>query len=148
MEQSVNATDESGLSAVLNKFNVFYESADALNQAIINGLKGVTDSLSTSIEQLTKEVNIQISSFNTQLGQITTRFTFGTDGLTIKSTANATKYIKLDNDSLDFMDNGQKVAEITNQQLNISKATITNEMKIGNMKIKPSGIGGVIFVFE
>ena len=148
MEKSVNATDSSGLSAVLNKFNVFYESADALNQAIINGLKGVTDSLSTSIQQLTKEVNIQINSFNSQLGQITTRFTFGTDGLTIKSTANASKYIKLDNDSLDFMDNGTKVAEITNQQLNISKATITNEMKIGSMKIKPSGIGGVIFVFE
>lgn len=148
MEKSGNVTDESGLSAILNKFNAFYESADALNQAIINGLKGVTDELSTSIEQLSNEVNIQIGSFNTQLGQITTRFTFGTDGLTIKSTANATKYIKLDNDSLDFMDNGTKVAEITNQQLNISKATITNEMKIGNMKIKPSGIGGVIFVFE
>ena len=48
------------------------------------------------------------------------------------------------------MDNGTKVAEITNQQLNISKATITNEMKIGNMKIKPSGSSknGVVFVFE
>ena len=52
------------------------------------------------------------------------------------------------NDSLDFMDNNTMVAQISDQQLTITNAEIDNQLKIGNLKIKPSGIGGVIFVFE
>ena len=40
------------------------------------------------------------------------------------------------------------VAQITDQKLNITNAQIEKELQIGNMKIKPSGIGGIIFVFE
>ena len=147
---TITETDEEGLGSILAKFSTFYNSAEILNQAILNNLQEETKYVSTQIEQLAESINFQISSFNDNFEQITTRFIFDEDGLTIKSSANATKYIKLDNDSLDFMDNNTKVAEITNQQLNISKATITSEMKISNMKIKPSGSsgGGVIFVFE
>lgn len=148
MQDTITETSETGLATILDNFNKFYATADILNQAIINALKGITNDLSTSITQLSESVDIQINSFNSELGAFKTNFSFGADGLTIKSSADATKYIKLDNDSLDFMDNGQKVAEITNQQLNITSAQINNDLKIGNMKIKPSGIGGVIFVFE
>ena len=150
IQATITETDEEGLGSILAKFSAFYNSAEILNQAILNHLQEETKYVSTQIEQLAESINFQISSFNDNFEQITTRFIFDKDGLTIKSSANATKYIKLDNDSLDFMDNNTKVAEITNQQLNISKATITSEMKISNMKIKPSGSsgGGVIFVFE
>lgn len=148
LQANMSEISSSGLSSILNKFTTFYQAADVLNQAIINAINGTTKDLSTQIEQLAEEVNIKVKSFNDKLGEIETRFIFDETGLSIKSTANAQKYIKLDNDSLDFMDNGKKVAEVTDQQLNITNAEITNEMKIGNMKIKPSGVGGVMFVFE
>lgn len=148
MQDTITETSETGLAVILDNFNKFYEAADILNQAIINALKGITNDLSTSITQLSKSVDIQINSFNTELGAFKTNFTFSGDGLTIKSSANATKYIKLDNDSLDFMDNNTMVAQISDQQLTITNAEIDNQMKIGNIKIKPSGIGGIIFVFE
>ena len=148
IQETITEYSETGLGVVLDNFNRFYQTADALNQAIINGIKGITDRAFTEIEQLSNSVNIKISEFNSQLGELTTRFIFDVNGLTIKSTANATKYIKLDNDSLDFIDNGNMVAQISDQQLNITSAQINNDLKIGNMKIKPSGIGGVIFVFE
>lgn len=150
LKSSQNEISDSGLGDILQCFNNFYANAEELNEEILNSLKGITDSLSTEIEQLAESVTIKVNQFSSELDSISTHFIFDTNGLTIKSTANASKYIKLDNDSLDFIDNGQKVAEITDQQLNISKAQITSDMKIGNMKIKPSGTSknGVIFVFE
>ena len=61
---------------------------------------------------------------------------------------NATKTVKLDNDSLDFMDNNEIVAQVTDKQLYITNAEVTNQMKIGNILIKPSGIGGIMFIYE
>lgn len=150
LKSSQNEISDSGLGDLLQCFNNFYTYAEELNEEILNSLKGITDSLSTEIEQLAESVTIKVNQFSSELDSIYTHFIFDVDGLTIKSSVDATKYIKLDNDSLDFMDNGNKVAEITNQQLNITKATITSDMKIGNMKIKPSGSSknGVIFVFE
>ena len=148
INSSITTTDETGLSATLELFNTFYSSAESLNKAIVSALKGITDELSTSITQLSNSVDIQINSFNEELGEFRTNFVFGSDGLTIKSSADATKYIKLDNDSLDFMDNNTMVAQISDEQLTITSAEIEKEMKIGNLKIKPSGIGGIIFVFE
>ena len=150
LKSSQNEISNSGLGDILQLFNNFYTFAEELNEEILNSLKGITNSLSTTIEQLSDSITIKINEFSSELDSISTHFIFDTDGLTIKSSADSTKYIKLDNDSLDFMDNGNKVAEITNQQLNITKAEIKSDMKIGNMKIKPSGSSknGVIFVFE
>ena len=79
---------------------------------------------------------------------LSTHFVFSTNGLTIKSTANATKTVHLDNDSLDFMDNGTVVAQITDKQLLITDAEVKNQMRVGNIRIKPSGIGGIMFIYE
>ena len=110
--------------------------------------RAIVKELSTEIAQLADSVEIKINEFNSSLGELTTRFIFASDGLTIKSSANSTKYIKLDNDSLDFIDSGNMVAQISDNDLKISNATVNNQMKIGNISIKPSGKGGLMFVYE
>ena len=89
-----------------------------------------------------------MESIEGDVDTLTTNFQFASDGLTIKSSANSTKYIKLDNDSLDFIDSGNMVAQISDNNLKISNATVDNQMKIGNISIKPSGKGGLMFVYE
>ena len=46
------------------------------------------------------------------------------------------------------MDNGTVVAQITDKQLLITDAEVKNQMRIGNILIKPSGIGGIMFIYE
>jgi hypothetical protein len=140
-----------GLSNILNTFSAFYNSAEALNEAITNSLTDISVSAQTQLTQLSDSYNItasRIAGVESDVKNLTTNFKFDADGLTIKSTANATKYIKLDNDSLDFMDNGHMVAQISDNSLNISNAKIEDQMQIGNISIKPSGNGGLMFVYE
>ena len=144
----VNTNDENGLNGILSLFNNFYNVAEQMNNAINKSYQEVTTMLQTKITQLNDEVSIQISNTNSQLYNLTTRFQFDIDGLTIKSTANASKYIKLDNDSLDFMDGGNMVAQISDQRLNITSASISNDISIGQLKIIPSPNGGLMFIYE
>ena len=151
LKSTVNNADDRGLSDVLEKFNKFYEIAEALNQSISNSLAGYSQETRTQVEQLADNYKITASKIETigeSVNNLTTSFNFNTDGLTIKSTKNATKYIKLDNDSLDFMDNNTMVAQISDQKLTITNSEVKNEMKIGNIRIKPSGIGGIMFIYE
>jgi hypothetical protein len=55
---------------------------------------------------------------------------------------------RLSDTKLSFFDNGNEVASISNQQLNIDKAEVENTLKVGNIAIKPSGKGGLIFIYE
>ena len=151
LKSTVNNADDRGLNDVLEKFNKFYEIAEALNQSISNSLAGYSQETRTQVEQLADNYKITASKIETigeSVNNLTTSFNFNTDGLTIKSTKNATKYIKLDNDSLDFMDNNTMVAQISDQKLTITNSEVKNEMKIGNIRIKPSGIGGIMFIYE
>ena len=148
LQQSITTTDPEGLSSILLLFSTFYAIADSVNKSILELLKSMNDNAYAQINQLATSVEIQIQSVNAGLNELTTRFQFTGQGLIIKSDANASKYIKLDNDSLDFMDNGNMVAQVSDQQLTISNAEIESQMKIGNIRIKPSGLGGIIFVFE
>ena len=151
LEGSITTTSDSGLSNVLDKFNKFYSIAEELTQAISNALTGITKETKTQVTQLADSYNITTSRIETlgnTVNELSTHFIFSTDGMTIKSTANATKSVKLDNDSLDFMDNNEIVAQVTDKQLYITNAEVTNQMKIGNIVIKPSGIGGIMFIYE
>ena len=151
LESSINTASESGLSNVLDKFNTFYSIAEQLTQAISNALAGITKENKSQIEQLTNQINFKFTEVTTigeKVNKLWTYFTFASDGLTIKSSVNSTKSVKLDNDSLDFMDNNTIVAQITDKQLYITNAEVKNQMRVGNILIKPSGIGGIMFIYE
>ena len=151
LNNAIDQPSETGLSDIVSKFSTFYQESEELQGALTNALTNVTKTHTTEIKQLSDKVTISATKAENLEGSVnnlTTRFQFDTDGLTIKSSANSQKYIKLDNDSLDFMDSGNMVAQISNNNLNISSATITNQMKIGNIAIKPSGKGGLMFVYE
>ena len=151
IENTLNDLEENGLSEVLNLFNKFYEEAHLLNEALQRQVMLISKENKTTIQQMSDNVDIaisQVENLNGTVSELSTHFNFSNEGLTIKSSADADKYIKLDTDSLDFMDDGEMVAQISNKELNITNATIEGQMSVGNLKIKPSGLGGMIFVFE
>ena len=151
LEESISAASESGLNNILIKFNNFYSLAEELTLAIQNSLAGLAKETKTQVTQLADSYNISISKvehIGQQVDELTTHFNFTSDGLVIKSDENATKTVKLDNDSLDFLDNNTVVAQITDKRLLIRDAEVENELKIGSFKIKPSGTGGIMFIHE
>ena len=151
INSTITTTDETGLANVLTKFNAFYDIAETLSEAIINSVTINTKETKTEVTQLKDSYNIAISQIEGVQGNINTvmtSFNFASDGLTIKSSANASKYIKLDNDSLDFIDGGSIVAQISNSSLLITDAQVLNQLIIGNIKIHPSGKGGLMFTYQ
>lgn len=151
INNTIAQASETGLSDIVGKFSAFYEASEELQAALTNTVTNKTTENTTKITQLADSYNIAISKVESIEGDVdtlTTNFQFASDGLTIKSSANSTKYIKLDNDSLDFIDSGNMVAQISDNDLKISNATVNNQMKIGNISIKPSGKGGLMFVYE
>ena len=151
LEESISTASKSGLNNILIKFNNFYSLAEELTLAIQNSLAGLAKETKTQVTQLADSYNISISKvehIGQQVDELTTHFNFTSDGLVIKSDENATKTVKLDNDSLDFLDNNTVVAQITDKRLLIRDAEVENELKIGSFKIKPSGTGGIMFIHE
>ena len=151
LEESIGTASEWGLNNILTKFNNFYALTEELTLAIQNSLAGLAKETRTQVTQLADSYNISISKvehIGQQVDELTTHFNFTSDGLVIKSSEDATKTVKLDNDSLDFLDNNTVVAQITDKQLLIRDAKVENELKIGSFKIKPSGTGGIVFIYE
>ena len=151
LEESISTASKSGLNNILIKFNNFYSLAEELTLAIQNSLAGLAKETKTQVTQLADSYNISVSRvehIGQQVDELTTHFNFTSDGLVIKSDENATKTVKLDNDSLDFLDNNTVVAQITDKRLLIRDAEVENELKIGSFKIKPSGTGGIMFIHE
>ena len=151
LSSTISQTSPTGLANAVETYSTFYITSEELHKSLTNAITNKTLETSTEVSQLADSYTItanKMESLENNVSKITTSFKFDSDGLTIKSSADSKKHIKLDNDSLDFMDNGQMVAQISDSQLNISNAKIGNQLKVGNILIKPSGRGGLMFVYE
>ena len=150
---SISEVSTTGLASAVAKYSTFYKESEELHKDISNKIADQTKEHKSQLEVLSDKIKFDIterlSTVEGTVSNVNTKFTFDVNGLTIKSSANSNKYIKLDNDSLDFMDGNNMVAEISDSQLTISKATIENQMKVGRIVMKPSGTGnGLMFVYE
>ena len=153
MTTSTNASN----SSIRILFQEFYSAYETLLSAMQEITTNTTKNHSTRIEQLSNEITMSASkteSIDDKLQQIDAHMKFSADGFVeIYATQNGEKgkfATQITDKKLAFKENEVEVASISNEELKITKAEITNQLKIGRFVIKPSGTsnGGIIFAYE
>ena len=95
-----------------------------------------------------------VEAYNGKIDEFSSHFDFSQEGFVqIYASHNGVKgnfETQITDQKLAFKEKGEEVAYISNQEMFITKATVTDQMQIGSFIIKPSGTanGGVIFVHE
>lgn len=144
-------------SSIRILFQEFYSAYETLLSAMQEITTNTTKNHSTRIEQLSNEITMSASkteSIDDKLQQIDAHMKFSADGFVeIYATQNGEKgkfATQITDKKLAFKENEVEVASISNEELKITKAEITNQLKIGRFVIKPSGTsnGGIIFAYE
>jgi hypothetical protein len=78
--------------------------------------------------------------------ELLTYIRFSEDGIEIGKKGNAIT-MKLDNDSLDFYNNGTRVAYVSDNQLYITDGRFLRSVRIGNYGFIPEANGSVSFTY-
>ena len=142
-------------SGIKNSFKTFYECYEELITALQKAVAIISISNSTSIEAMEKKIALTATTTEqmaTTVNEMSSHLDFSQQGFVeIYATTNGVKgrfLTQITDQKLAFKDNGMEVAYISNQEMYITKATITNQLQIANFIIKPSGTasGGVIFI--
>ena len=144
-------------SALKNNFKTFYECYEDLLTALQQSVAILSIKNSTTIEAMETKIAMTASTTEVmadKVNEMRSHLDFTREGFVeIYATTNGVKgrfSTQITDQKLAFKDNGTEVAYISNQELFITKATITDQMQIGKFIIKPSGtsVGGVIFVHK
>ena len=144
-------------SALKNNFKTFYECYEDLLTALQQSVAILSIKNSTTIEAMETKIAMTASTTEVmadKVNEMRSHLDFTREGFVeIYATTNGVKgrfSTQITDQKLAFKDNGTEVAYISNQELFITKATITDQMQIGSFIIKPSGtsVGGVIFVHK
>ena len=124
-------------------------------QALQSSVSIIITKYGTKIEQLDKKIALTASKTEVMEGKVNrvdSHFDFTPGGFVeIYATTNGTKgrfATQITDQKLAFKDYGQEVAYISNQEMFITKATITNQLDISHFSIKPSGKGGIMFIYK
>ena len=130
---------------------VLVENMESLLGDGTEGNRGSIFELSSQISQTNADwsaafskTETEISGINTEIGEIKTDvseyatwFTMNEDGLTIGKTEDGVEQplkVRLDNDSLDFMDNDTVVAYVSNEKLMINAAEVKGSLDVGGFR--------------
>ena len=152
---NMTTTSNASSSEIRRAFIAFYEINQSLLTALQQSVAIISINNSTSIEALEEKVSITATKqteYATKIDTVTSHLDFTQSGFVeIYATTNGTKgrfSTQITDKKLAFKDNGEEVAYISNQEMYITKATITDQMQIGNFIIKPSGTakGGIMFI--
>lgn len=101
----------------------------------------------TMLFQTINEVIQQVGDTEaTHYAELLTYIQFNEDGIGIGKKGNAIT-MKLDNDSLDFYNNGTRVAYISDNQLYITDGRFLRSVRIGNYGFIPEANGSVSFTY-
>ena len=144
-------------SALKNNFKTFYECYEDLLTALQKSVAVLSIKNSTTIEAMETKIALTASTTEVmadKVNEMRSHLDFTREGFVeIYATTNGVRgrfSTQITDQKLAFKDDGTEVAYISNQELLITKATITDQMQISNFIIKPSGTvgGGVIFVHK
>ena len=144
-------------SALKNNFKTFYECYEDLLTALQQSVAILSIKNSTTIEAMETKIAMTASTTEVmadKVNEMRSHLDFTREGFVeIYATTNGVRgrfSTQITDQKLAFKDDGTEVAYISNQELFITKATITDQMQISNFIIKPSGTvgGGVIFVHK
>lgn len=103
---------------------------------------GTTMIFQTVLEEITRVEGVEASHY----AELLTYIRFGEDGIEIGKQGNAIT-MKLDNDSLEFYNNGTRVAYMSDNTLYITDGRFTRSVRIGNYGFIPETNGSVSFTY-
>ena len=152
---NMTKTSNASASEIRRAFIAFYEINQSLLTALQQSVAIISINNSTSIETLDYQISFTAAKqtiYNDKMDEMRSHLDFTQEGFVqIYATTNGVKgrfETQITDQKLAFKDNGEEVAYISNQEMYITKATITDQMQIGNFIIKPSGTakGGIMFI--
>ena len=134
-------------SVILQAMEEYAASADldALRETINAQLKVLTEQVSIEFARVTAEQRQADEQLSGQYEQITRYFRFTPDGLEIGENTSPL-LLRLTNDRISFLYNGQEVAYISDRMLYITDAHALNSLRIGGFSWTPRQTGSLSLV--
>lgn len=126
----LDLTPESLASTVMST-QQYMDDRESIRSSAVTQTKGELDVRFTSIEQTATDAANAANSLKSQLD---TWYSFGIDALEIGK-SNSLSKTRQDNEKYEFLYNEAVVASISGSQMMIPRARITDELRIGGMKI-------------
>ena len=144
---SMQQTPEQIWAMVENKVTATAASANEEFKEIVRNIlqmeaDGTTMIFQTIYEEIARVEGVESSHY----AELLTHIRFGADGIEIGKEGNAIT-MKLDNDSLEFYNNGMKVAYITDETLYITDGRFLRSVRIGNYGFIPETDNSVSFTY-
>lgn len=133
-------------AAVEEKVTTATEEYKTFEQTVRNILQMEADGTTMVFQTLLTEIARVEGVEQSHYAELLTHITFNADGITIGKDGNAIT-MKLDNDSLDFYNNGTRVAYISDNQLYITDGRFLRSVRIGNYGFIPETNGSVSFTY-
>ena len=116
-----------------------------------------TSSVSSSFEQTTSDMEMKFTTVNEGFTQVndslesykdtvSTNIRFSEDGVEIGKT-NSPFGVSISNKKMSFTENNTEIAYISNQEMLITDANVTNSLKIGHFKFIPRNNGNLSLIW-
>lgn len=109
-----------------------------------SSLDVLSDNINMNFETVIGKIDKTNSDVDSKWAELLTYIRFSSEGIEIGKSDNPT-VMKLDNDDLAFYQNGEKVAYISNNKLEITEAKVNTSLQIGNYAFVPRNNGSLDF---
>lgn len=109
-----------------------------------SSLDVLSDSIDMNFETVIGRINKTDGNVDSKWAELLTYIRFSSEGIEIGKSDNPI-VMKLDNDDLAFYQNGEKVAYISNNKLEITEAKVNTSLQIGNYAFVPRNNGSLDF---
>lgn len=131
----------------ITQYNLTYYEVNAYLKNELNAITATLQLQKDSIDfAITKSDNLETSVTN-----IGKHMSFSDNWLELYGTVNGSESqfkTRLSDTKLAFYDGGNEVASISNKKLHVENAEVKNTIKIGNIELRPSANGGMVFVYS
>ena len=149
INNNITSSIEEAKGEMLNNIANNYVDKDAYTQ--------FTSSVSSSFEQTTSDMEMKFTTVSEGFAQVndslesyketvSTNIRFSEDGIEIGKT-DSPFGVSINNEKMSFTENNAEIAYISNQELLITDANVTNSLKIGHYKFIPRNNGNLSLIW-
>lgn len=148
IDQSVSAVkqDSDAIWAAVENKAVAQSDFDTFTETVRNILKMEADGTTMLFQTINEAIQQVGDTEASHYAELLTYIRFSENGIEIGKEGNAIT-MKLDNDSLDFYNNGVRVAYMSDNTLYITDGRFMRSVRIGNYGFIPEANGSVSFTF-
>lgn len=148
VDQSVSAVkqDSDAIWAAVENKAVSQSDYDTFTETVRNILKMEADGTTMLFQTINEAIQQVGDTEATHYAELLTYIRFSENGIEIGKEGNAIT-MKLDNDSLDFYNNGVRVAYMSDNTLYITDGRFLRSVRIGNYGFIPEANGSVSFTY-